>query len=171
MLHPSVQHEFSLFENSRWLAPFWNNKWQGHHTLSDSRQKGEENRASRGTLDPPPLIFWRCSFSVETARWLYLACFKRREAVVEGVYSQMSLMADPRVPESLWVQHQKPRCFWTCISGSCRAEGQASLCPGATTQYFRASCVLGCTVQGDQNGSTSRLPRGGIQTEISNRAT
>ena len=126
--------------NSRWLAPFWNNEWQGRHTLSDSRQKGEENREhGMVTPDPPTLIFWRCSFSRGACTLALLGLLP----VVESLYSQMILDGRPTVPESLWVQHQKHRCFWTSISGSCRVEGQVSLCPGATTKYFQASLYAG----------------------------
>lgn len=61
--------------------------------MRDSRQKGEENREHLVIMPDPP--------TVETTHWLYVACFKRREAVVEGLYSQMILDGRPAMPESL----------------------------------------------------------------------
>lgn len=69
---------FPCLKTARWLAPFWNNR-AGSSYLERFQAEREENRASRGnTRATPALIFWRCSFFRGTARWLYLACFKRR---------------------------------------------------------------------------------------------
>lgn len=125
-----------LVWKQRWLAPFWNNKWQGHHTLRRFQAEGEEQsiawertRPSRPYLLKMLFFPWRLHAG---STWHALKGGSSGRCVFPNEFRWQT--------RSTWVPlSPTPKPSSEPGSGSCRAEGQASLCPGATTQYFRAS--------------------------------